>query len=227
MDFSESFVAVVRPHHLYEKAHGLVVTKARVVSGAPRTDNQPYLLENAKDGRKVTVDSEAEMWRTALSLCPNIIDILAAKCHVVDRALAVRGNLFLTYGASALVAMEEAVSARVALLHSTVIEALEATRITRAKVIPRRSRQSQNVSFLYVESKLNLPYDTEQHFMVLEAIPCPIQRDSWAMRVRLGTTTNEVIAENKKRLEKARQLLADKGLFIGDVVSGTCFADTV
>lgn len=113
------------------------------------------------------------------------------------------------------------------MLNSTVIEALEAKRLTRAKVIPRRSRQSQNVSCLYVESKLTLPYDDVPHFMVLEAIPSALEPSVWGMRIRLGATTNEVIAENYKRLDKARQLLADKGLFIRDVVSGTDYADSV
>lgn len=209
MNFSEHFLALVRPNVAH--VSGLSIFK----------DRRGYRVTVHRAGPTVHKETEYEAWLAVNSFAPHALPELANSDGLVYRALAARAELFLSGGPTALDHMEAQLFAQVCLIHETVIEALGAGRLTRAKVVPRRSKPSLNVTRLYVESKLALPYDSRENVMTVDVLPSPLTPSDWEMCVRMGAPSNDVLVESIKRMALARQLLADKGLNICDVVSGT------
>lgn len=207
MKFCENFLAIVRPNGLYFGHLKVVSTRRKFRVGG------------------VECPDEFEAWSEVVRQYPDGLAELAVSPQLVDRALGRRAEVFLTEGPSAIEGLERRLAERVVLMHDTVIEAFGATRLTRAKAMPRRTKPSRNVTYLHLASRVLLPYSKDENYLHMEACPSPLDPNAFAMRVRLAAVTNQAYQEAQHRLGVARRMLYDRGILVGDVLGGTGMAD--
>lgn len=219
MELTENFVAAIRPISISR----ICVNVAK--KGAGFEVHGPY-----KSGEpKAPVDnyaSEEALWIGLSNTYPGAVEELRSNAFITYRGFAQRSDIITTFGMGPLAAMEQKVKDTVVLMHDTVITALAAERATRTEAQARRTNPSRSASMWHTSCNLILPFAPKDRvYMVVSAFPCALDPNAWTMRVRMDTTSNEMMLESQNRIAVAIQMLADKGIVIRDTLCGSTLAD--
>lgn len=212
MEFSENFIACVRPKFI------------PLGSGFYLNSTRAGFQLQFKSSKSITVTTESEIWYQAASQIPDICEQMLAHESVLVRANGARARVLMEAGAPALAIMEETMTTTILKINATVLSALGAERITRSKPLVRRNTPSRSLSWLKVASNVRLPYSPVPTSVSVAVIPSPLDSTAWAMRVSVDSRHNEVMFESQQRLNKALTMLADEDIHIRDVLSGSAIA---
>jgi hypothetical protein len=211
MELNQDFIATVRPVRIYRVA-GLSLQTVRGKYDV-KVHDEPFMAA-----------TEYDLWTGVAVRSSTIFNEMLKDSHVSARALACRAEIMVARGAATIEAMEASLQGAIREMYETVVFALNGTRTTRAKLVARRARPSDNASYWKLSSNVAVPFEDKPVLINLAAFPNPVTPNEWAMSVSMPAPTNQVLADNMRHLQTAREILASKGIIIRDVLSGSYLA---
>ena len=214
MDVTHSFALLVQPRYL----SWAMPTGSLHFSFAKR-DYSVSLAGATRHHR-----TELEAWQDIQRTYSLALETLSREPNLSDRALAVRGALLLGLSSTGVTDMLEKVYAQMRDIFQTAVHALDAAQVGRAEPRIRRCSFSQTFSWYEVSGKVTIPTLPKPFWLRLRVLPSPIEEDTWAVRIRVPSTSNHQMRQLQQQFDDFVRLMAVRRITIKDVFNG-CMVD--
>jgi hypothetical protein len=166
--------------------------------------------------------TEFEAWSYIQAERPDTFDKLRSSEMVSDRGYALRAEMMLTLGPVRFKEMTDDLHKTVMRIFQFAMEALDATKVSKAIPGVTRVAPSRAVSWLDVRTNVELPYQNGTTLLSVRCAPSPVDDNTWSVRLRVPAKTDSAILEVQHRFEELVRTLGYQGIIVKDVQNGTC-----
>ncbi len=215
---SEDFALCVRPKYLHAKV------SATSSFHVYRKKGELKVSGSASPGSTgPSFTNEVELWQYLESAYPGATAALEEADNVAYRACGLRGEMFLKLGEARVRALEEGVNAKIMDIHAQAMTLLDAVKVS--KVAPKVTRvsPSNSVTWHEVRVKARLPLAKEPVLLSVRVLPSPFEDDTWSVRLRMPSLSNELSLDVQRRFEELVTHLGYRGITVKDIQNGTYF----
>lgn len=165
---------------------------------------------------------ESEAWVYADANFPDLVGTLERSAMATWRGYGMRAKMILALGEASVEAMKQDLYADLLGMFDTAMLALDATKVSKAKLNVMRMCKMKGVSWLDVRTRVTLPFHHEPLLLSVRFLASPIEEKTFSIRLRLPSETDLCVQETQLRFDELVRKLGYQGITVKDVQNGTC-----